>query len=139
MNEDAEITSILEDAKTVAVVGLAADPSAASYHVAEYLQQQGYRVIPVNPTAEGSEILGEKVYASVADIPERVDVVDVFRRSDRTDAPIDDAIAANAKTVWLQLGIRNDEGIERARKAGLRAVQDHCMRIEHGKRHGRAD
>lgn len=119
---------ILRAARTIAVVGLSDEWSRPSFQVASVLQRAGYRVIPVNPRV--TEVLGERAWPSLADIPEPVDTVCVFRRSVDTDRPIDDAVAIGAKAVWLQLGIRNDAGITRARAAGLEAVHDRCMAID---------
>ena len=124
------IAAILREAKTIAVVGLSARPHRESFQVAQYMQRLGYRILPVNPRECGS-ILGEPVYPSLAGLPVPVDIVNIFRRSALTDAPIDDAIAIGAKVVWLQLGITNAPGLERARRAGLRTVQDRCIAVEH--------
>ena len=102
---DREIRQLLETSKTIAVVGLSDKPDRDSYRVAEYLQRQGYRIIPVNPTVDA--VLGEKSYASVSDIPASVDIVDIFRRSDAVEPVVEDAIAAGARAVWMQLGIEN--------------------------------
>lgn len=126
---DRELRQILETVKVVAVVGLSDKPDRDSYHVAEYLQSKGYRIIPVNPTVES--VLGEKSYASVTAIPEAIDIVDVFRKSEAVGPVVDEAIAAGARVVWLQLGIRNDAAAEKAESAGLQVVQDRCMKIEH--------
>ena len=123
---------ILEQARTIAVVGLSPWPSRESHVVAGYMQRQGYRIVPVNPNA-AAEILGERVYASLAEVPLPVDVVNVFQRSAQTDAPIDAAIAMGARAVWLQQGIRNRAGLERARRAGLLAVEDCCLQVEHAR------
>ena len=130
-----EINTILERSKIVAMVGLSPREDSASYRVAEYLHGQGYRVIPVNPTVS-EPIFGEQPYASLRDIADHIDVVDVFRRAEATDEVIDDAIAVGADAVWLQLGIRNEAGLVRARAAGLLAVHDHCMRVEHTRYRG---
>jgi predicted CoA-binding protein len=121
---------ILERAQTIAVVGLTTDPTRADHDVALYLQQQGYRIIPVNPSLT-APVLGETPYPNLAAVPEPIDVVDIFRRPEFTDAHIDEAIAVRAKAVWLQLGIRNTAGIARARSAGLRALDDRCMKVEY--------
>ncbi|MGD9932902.1 MAG: CoA-binding protein [Dehalococcoidia bacterium] len=126
-----EALTALRDAKTVAVVGLDTRQERTAYRIASYLQRAGYRVIPVWFQQEADEVLGERAYARVQDIPERVDFVDVFVRSEQTDAVIDDAIAAGAGAVWLQQGIVNDSGLERARAAGLVATQDRCTMVEH--------
>jgi hypothetical protein len=128
---DRAIRQILETAKTVAVVGLSDKPDRDSYKVAEYLQSHGYRIIPVNPTV--SDVLGEKSYASVTDIPEPVDLVDVFRKPEAVLPVVQEAIDAGAGTVWLQLGVVNEEAAARAEAAGLQVVMDRCIKIEHGR------
>ncbi|HUP27869.1 MAG TPA: CoA-binding protein [Chloroflexia bacterium] len=115
--------------KRVAVAGLSSDPSRTSNHIASYLQGHGYEIIPVNPNEQ--EVLGEKAYASVSEIPEPPDVVDVFRRAEYVDAIVDDALAVGAKAIWLQSGIINREAAQRAREAGLIVVMDRCMMVEH--------
>ncbi|MDQ2810020.1 MAG: CoA-binding protein [Chloroflexota bacterium] len=131
INSPAAITQGLA-AKTVAVVGLSSNPTTPSYAIAQYLQEHGYRIIPVNP--QETAVLGEQAYPSVQAIPERVDVVDVFRRADAVPAVVEDAIAAGAPLVWLQLGIRNEAAAARAQEAGLTVVMDHCMKVEHHRR-----
>ncbi len=123
----------LINARTIAVVGLDNRQERPAYRIASYLQDQGYRIIPVPFHQTADEVLGEKAYPSLRDIPEKVDLVDVFVRSEQTDPIIDDAIAIGAGSVWLQLGIRNDAGIERAQQAGLIASQDHCTKVEHAR------
>ena len=127
---DADVRAILEGMRTWAVVGCSPDPGRDSHRIAALLQRSGYRVIPVNPAAE--EILGERSYPSLADIPADagVEVVDVFRRSADAGAHVDEAIALGARAVWLQLGVIDADAIERARAAGLRAVMDRCPAIE---------
>jgi hypothetical protein len=120
---------ILETCYTIAVVGLSSDPRRPSYQVAEYMQRQGYRIIPVNP--QETEVLGEKSYARLDDIPEKVDCVDVFRRAEFVLAIAESAIAIGAKALWLQLDIVNDAAMARARAAGLLAVQNRCLLIEY--------
>jgi predicted CoA-binding protein len=127
----ATIRRILAETRTIAMVGLSADWYRPSYFAAKYLQEHGYRVIPVNP--KYPEILGEKAYASLRDIPEKIDVVDLFQRADRVPPFVDDAIAIGAKVVWMQLGIVNEEASAKARDAGLEVVMDHCMKIEYGR------
>ncbi len=121
----------LRDAKTIAVVGLDTREHRTAYRIAAYLQGHGYRIIPVPVQQAAEEVLGERAYARLQDIPERVDLVDVFVRGEQTDQVIDDAIAAGAGAVWLQQGIVNGEGLERARAAGLAATQDRCTMIDH--------
>jgi len=127
-----EIDEILASARVVAVVGLSDKPDRDSYRVAAYLQQQGYRIIPVNPQVR--EVLGEKAYASLAEVPERVDVVDVFRRSDAVPEIVEQAIAAKAKAIWMQDGVVHNEAADKARAAGLRVVMNNCMLREHARR-----
>ena len=136
---DADVEASLSDMQTIAVIGLSPKPERDSHRVTAYMQDHGYRVIPINPAAAGTQILGEYVYASVAEaqasLPDlTIDTVNVFRRSVDTDKPIADAIAAQqagVRTVWLQLGIVNPDGLRRARDAGLRAVEDRCLMVEH--------
>jgi len=128
---DREIRQLLETSKIIAVVGLSDKPDRDSYRVAEYLQRQGYRIIPVNPTVDS--VLGEKSYASVSDIPEPVDIVDVFRRPDAVGPVVEDAIAAGARAIWMQLGIENEEAAQAAEAAGLQVVMDRCIKIEHAR------
>lgn len=126
---ESEVTEILKDYRVVAVVGLSSDPSRPSYQVAQYLKNHGYRIIPVNPS--GQEILGEKCYPSLKDIPFPVEVVDIFRKVEAIPAIVDEAIAVGAKAVWLQLGLEEPQSAQKARKAGLKVVQNRCMKIEH--------
>lgn len=125
----ASTEEILRNSKTVAVVGLSQKPSRPSHEVAQFLQSLGYRIIPVNPTYEG-EILGEKVYASLRDIPESIDLVDVFRRAEQTPDVVRDAVAIGAKAIWLQLGIRSEESRRVAETAAIPYVEDACTAIE---------
>lgn len=125
---------ILRECKTIAVVGLSANWYRPSYFAAKYMQERGYRIIPVNPTYR--EILGEKCYASLKDIPERVDMVDCFRKSSEIEPIAADAIAIGAKVLWMQLGVMNEKAADTARKAGLEVVQDRCVKIEHGRLFG---
>ena len=125
------IQRVLHSARTIAIVGLSRNDLRASFFVGYYLKRHGYRVIPVNPMYE--EILGEKCYKSVRDIPEPVDVVDCFRKSAEIPALAEDAIAVGAKVLWMQLGVRNAEARARAEAAGLEVVEDRCVKIEHGR------
>jgi uncharacterized protein len=131
---DADVAAILDGTKVWAVVGCSPDPSRDSHRIAALLQERGYRVIPVNPAVD--EILGERCYPSLADIPasEGVEVVDVFRRSAFAGAHVDEAIAIGARAVWLQLGVIDADALQRARAAGLRAVMDRCPAIELARR-----
>jgi predicted CoA-binding protein len=126
-NKDPE--TIVREARTVAVVGASNDREKASNEVAGYLKEQGYRVIPVNPKEE--EVLGERAYATVSDIPEGVDVVDVFVRAEKTPEVARDAAEAGAKVLWLQLGIKSEESRRIAEEGGLAFVEDRCMRQTH--------
>ena len=123
-----DIDRVLEVCRTVAVVGLSPRPERDSHGVAQYLQEQGLRIIPVNPAA--SEILGETCYPDLASIPEPVDVVDIFRRSEEVPAIVADAIKIGARAVWMQLGVVSDEGASAARDAGLMVVMDECLECE---------
>jgi uncharacterized protein len=120
---------ILRSARTIAVVGLSANPRRPSYGVARYLQRAGYRIIPVNPNV--SEVLGERAYATLSELPGPVDVVEVFRRSEFAGAIVDEAIAIKAGAVWLQDGVVDEAAAERARAAGLDVVMDDCMMRRH--------
>jgi len=122
---------ILNSSRVVAVVGLSPNPNRPSYGVASYLQGNGYKIIPVNPQAE--EIVGEVCYPDLSSIPEPVDVVDIFRRSDEVLAIIEEAIKIRAKAVWMQEGVINEQAAARAREAGLLVVMDRCMLKEHMK------
>jgi hypothetical protein len=127
-----EIAAILKNYKTIAVVGLSTDPSRPSYQVAEYLKNHGYRIIPVNPGC--LEVLGEKCYPSLKDIPVPVEVVDIFRKVAAIPAIVAEAIDVGAKAVWMQLGLVEPASAQIARQAGLRVVMDRCMKIEHAQR-----
>ena len=132
MADDSEtIRRILRKSRTIAVVGLSAQWHRPSYFAAKYLQEHGYRVIPVNPGY--AEILGEKCYKSLREIPEPVDVVDCFRRSNEIPALADDAIAIGARVLWMQLGVENAEARRKAEEAGLEVIENRCMKIEHGR------
>ena len=128
---DRAVAETLPQLRNIAVIGLSPRPERDSHRVSAYMQRAGHRILPVNPQHADAEILGERVHAQLADIPEPVDTVVVFRRSHQTDEPIDAAIAASAQTVWLQLGIVNPTGLRRARDAGLRAVENRCLMVEH--------
>jgi predicted CoA-binding protein len=123
------VADLLRRAKTIAVVGLSSRRFRPSYGVSEYMQRSGYRIIPVNPNEQ--EVLGEKSYARLEDIPEHVDIVDVFRRSEHAGEVVDAAIRIGADAVWLQEGVIDHNAAERARKAGLDFVMDRCILKEH--------
>lgn len=123
------ITDILKNARTIAVVGLSADRTRPSYGVSEYMQDHGYRIIPVHPTAE--TVLGEKVYRSLAEIPDKIDIVDVFRRPDAVAAIVDEVIALKLPVLWLQETVVDHEAAARARLAGIKVVMDRCILKEH--------
>jgi predicted CoA-binding protein len=129
----AEVTEMLKNYRVVAVVGLSADPSRPSHQVAHYLQVHGYRIVPVNPGCQ--QILGERCYASLRDIPFPVEVVDIFRKVDAIPGIVDEAIAVGAKVVWMQQGLEEPGSASKARQAGLAVVMDRCMKIEHQQRH----
>ena len=130
MKEDAA-RKILKESKTVAVVGLSPRPEQYSYKVAKYLKNQGYKIIPVNPTIE--EVLGEKSYPNLTAVPEPVDIVDIFRRPEFVPDIVREAIKIKAKVVWMQEGISNPQAAEEALKSGLKVVQNKCLMKEHKK------
>lgn len=129
MNSDEMMKDILLSTKTIASVGLSSNQEKESYWIASYLKEQGYQIIPVNPTAD--EILGEKAYPNLESIPDKIDVVQVFRKPEDVPPVVDDAIKVGAKVVWMQEGIVNEEAARRAREAGLQVVMDACMRATH--------
>jgi len=132
--ETPDTREILRKFRTFAVVGLSPKLHRDSHRVAQFLQEHGYRIIPVRPGAES--ILGEKCYATLTEIPARVEVVDLFRRSEAVAPFVDEAIAIQAKVVWMQLGVIHEEAAEKARRAGLLVVMDHCPVIEYRKHFG---
>ena len=134
MDDINTLRRILRESRTLAVVGLSADWFRPSYFAAKYMQEHGYRIIPVNPRYR--EILGEKCYASLRDVPERIDIVDVFRKTADVMPIAEDAIAVGAKVFWQQLGVKNEAAAARAEAAGLEAVMDRCVKIEHGRLFG---
>lgn len=134
MTDSSELRRILRECKTIAVVGLSANEMRPSYFAAKYMQDHGYRIIPVNPNYD--EILGEKCYPDLASIPEPVDMVDLFQRSDRVMPFVEQAIQIKAKVVWLQLGVINDEAEKVASDAGLNVVVDRCVKIEYARLFG---
>ncbi|MGE0736882.1 MAG: CoA-binding protein [Alphaproteobacteria bacterium] len=133
---DEYIREILDSVKVIAMVGASANWNRPSYFAMKYLQQKGFRVIPVNPTIEGQEILGEKVYAGLDDVPDKIDMVDIFRNSEVASGLTDDAIRLGAKVVWMQLGVRNDDAARRAEAAGLKVVMNRCPKIEYSRLYG---
>lgn len=132
--DDEDIARIVRDVRVIAVVGLSANEARPSWGVARYLQANGFRVIPVNPGHAGGKILGETVYASLSEIPKsaQVQMVDIFRKSDAVGPIVDEALAAlpDLKSIWLQLGIRNDAAAARAEARGITVIQDRCPKIE---------
>src|SRR6202051_2946793 len=132
ISQDAAISELLASAKTIAVVGLSAKPYRASFGVTETLQYSGYRIFPVNPNE--NEVLGEKCYARLEDIPEKVDIVDIFRRSEFVPDIVDSAIRIGARAIWMQEGVSHHEAAERARRAGLFVIMNSCILKEHVRR-----
>jgi len=128
------ITKILRESKNIAVVGLSSNPMRPSYGVTEYMQGAGYRIIPVNPNE--TEVLGEKSYAQLEDVPEKIDIVNVFRRAEDVAPVVKSAVRIGAKVVWMQTGIENEEAAEKARGAGLVVIEDACILVEHRRRVG---
>lgn len=130
LTKDEEIRSLLENTRTIALVGASANPERASAGVMAFLLAQGYRVIPVNPALAGQEVLGQTVVARLGDIAEPIDLVDIFRNSEAAGEVVDEAIAAGARAVWMQLGVINEDAAARAEAAGLLVVMDRCPKIE---------
>ena len=126
------ILEILKKFKTIAVVGLSSNPARPSYGVTQYMQRAGYKIIPVNPNEQ--EVLGEKSYARLEDVPEKIEIVDVFRRAEHIPPVVESAIKVGAKVFWMQLGIENGDAAERARAAGLTVIEDACILVEHRRR-----
>ena len=124
-----EIAELLKQSKTIAVVGLSSSPLRPSHGVSAYMQSHGYRIIPVNPDIKGA--LGEKAVASLADVPEKIDIVDVFRRSEFVPEIVEEAIRLKVPAIWLQEGVIHQEAAEKARKAGIMVVMDKCILKEH--------
>ena len=137
MSDNTDINTlrrILKQYKTLAIVGLSANWYRPSFFAAKYMQEHGYRVIPVNPAYE--EVLGEKCYPSLTEIPEKVDIVDCFRKSEDIEPIAKQAIEIGAKVLWMQLGVTNEKAAKMARDAGLEVVEDRCVKIEHGRLFG---
>ncbi len=126
------IAELLRTSRTIAVAGLSSDPMRPSYGVSEYMQQQGYRIIPVNPNE--TEVLGEKAYARLEDVPVPVEIVNIFRRPEFVPELVDAAIRIGAKAVWMQQGVVHQEAADKARAAGLEVVMDRCILVEHRRR-----
>jgi predicted CoA-binding protein len=133
---DAYLRRILRETRTIAMVGASPDWNRPSFFAMKYLQGKGYRVIPVNPRAAGRTILGERTWAALAEIPDRIDMVDIFRNSAAAGPIVDEAIALRPATIWTQLGVRNDDAARRAEAAGIRVVMNRCPKIEYGRLHG---
>lgn len=125
-----DIADILNTTRTIALVGASDKPDRPSYRVMKYLLDQGYHVIPVSPKVAGKELLGQKGYANLADVPEKIDMVDVFRNSEAAWGVAQEAVAAGAKVLWLQLGVINEQAAALAHNAGMRVVMDRCPAIE---------
>jgi hypothetical protein len=126
------IFEILTKYKTIAVVGLSSNPARPSYGVTEYMQSAGYQIVPVNPNE--TDVLGEPSYACLDDVPQKIEIVDVFRRPEEVPPVVDAAIKAGAKVIWMQLGIANEPAAEKARAAGLTVIMDACILVEHKRR-----
>jgi predicted CoA-binding protein len=125
MINDAELTSLLKNAKTIAIVGISSNPTRASFGVSRFLQRQGYRIIPVNPAE--TEVHGERAYASLADVPDTLDIVDIFRRSEAVLPIVQEALPKKPRLIWMQEGVRNDEAAQLAESHGIPVVMDHCI------------
>lgn len=127
---DNSVVKVLKESRVIALVGASPKAHRASYRVMAYMLERGYQVIPVNPVKAGGEILGQRVVASLSEIPTPIDMVDIFRHSDAAGEAVDEAIAVGAKSVWMQLGVINEAAAERAQLAGLDVVMDRCPKIE---------
>jgi predicted CoA-binding protein len=134
LTSDDDISRLLSEARTIALVGASDNPGRASYGVMKFLQQQGYRVIPVNPRITGEHVHGEFVWRELAQIGEPIDIVDIFRNSQDAAAAVHEAIEVGAKAVWMQLGVINEEAAAKAEAAGLKVVMDRCPKIEIARR-----
>ncbi|MDP9310741.1 MAG: CoA-binding protein [Chloroflexota bacterium] len=128
---DDELREVLAAARMIAVIGLSDDVDRPSYGVAQYLQRQGYRIIPVNP--EISTVLGEPAYPDLLSVPDAVDIVDIFRRSSAVSGHVDEVIEKGAKLIWMQLGVRDDAAADRARRAGIPVITNRCLAVEHNR------
>jgi predicted CoA-binding protein len=134
--DDLYLRRILRECKTIAMVGASANWNRPSYFAMKYLLDRRYKVIPVNPAAVGQEIMGQKVHGTLDELPEKADMVDIFRNSEAAGPVTDDAIRHGARVVWMQLGVRNDEAARRAEAAGLKVVMNRCPKIEHSRLSG---
>jgi uncharacterized protein len=123
------IEQILKESKTIAVVGLSANPGRDSHQVASYLKRNGYIIYPVNPNYE--QVLGSRCYTNLSDIPDAIDIIDIFRRPEHIPPIAEESVKIGAKVIWMQLGIRNEEAAETARRAGLQVIMDRCIKVEH--------
>ena len=130
LTRDEDIAGLLQEARTIALVGASDNPGRAAFGVMKFVQDRGYRTIPVNPRITGEHIHGEYVWRELAQIGEPIDIVDIFRRSDDVGPVVDEAIAVGAKAIWMQLGIANAEAAAKAEAAGLKVVEDKCLKIE---------
>ncbi|HUG45441.1 MAG TPA: CoA-binding protein [Sphingomicrobium sp.] len=133
LRDDDEIAKLLTSARTIAMIGASDNPDRPAYGVMRFLQQHGYRVFPVNPRITGERVHGEYVWRDLSQIGEPIDIVDIFRRSEAAGEVVDDAIAAGAKAVWMQLGVIDRDAAERAEAAGLKVVMNRCPKIEIGR------
>lgn len=131
MTTDERIKRMLTECKVIAVVGLSSNPSRASHGVSSYMQREGYRIIPVNPNEE--EVLGEKSYASLSEVPERIDLVDIFRRSEAVPEIVTEAIETGAKAIWMQEGVIHEQAAREAEEAGLEVIMDRCILKDHAR------
>jgi len=131
INSNETIKEVLENCKTIAVVGLSSDPGRPSHGVASYMKRRGYKVIPVNPNE--TEVFGDKSYSALSDVPDKIDLVDIFRRSNEAGKAVDEAIAVGVKAVWLQEGVIDQAAAKRAADAGLLVVMDRCWLKEHAR------
>jgi predicted CoA-binding protein len=130
LTTDAEIDELLKGARTIAIVGASDRPDRASYGVMKAVQDRGYRTIPVNPRITGEHVHGEYIWRELGQIGEPIDIVDIFRKSEDVGPVVDEAIAVGAKAIWMQLGIRNAEAAAKAEEAGLKVVEDRCLKID---------
>ena len=128
--DEALMRKVLTETKTIALVGASPKPERPAYHVMQFLLSKGYKVIPVNPGLEGQELLGQAVYANLAAIPDPIDMVDVFRNAEAVPGIVEEAISIGAKTIWMQLGVINEDAAQTAEAAGIQVVMDACPKIE---------